>query len=105
MAASSFTHLVNRSKLDGQTIAAIITFNDQPIAVHRFDRELGHWDYWRRRFDEISWPIVGRASKMEGGKRVNDYLDAVSPGRAEVLGKGNILEGIRIALQKEGVTK
>jgi hypothetical protein len=103
--AKAFTHLVNRSELDGQTIAAVLTFNDQPIAVHRFDRELGHRDYWRMRLDEISWPIAGHPSKMEGGKRVNVYLDAASLCRADVLGKGNISEGIRIALQWEGVGK
>jgi hypothetical protein len=104
-AASAFTHLVNRSELDDQTIAAVLTFNNQLIAVHRFDREAGHRDYWRRRLDEISWPIAGRPSKMEGGKRVNVYLDAASLRRAEALGKGNVSEGIRIALQREEVSK
>ncbi len=44
--------------------------------------------------------ITGRPSEMEGGKRVNVYLDADSLEIASVLGKGNVSEGIRKALSK-----
>lgn len=40
----------------------------------------------------------GRPVEMEGGKRVNVYLDAASLARAAELGAGNVSEGIRIAL-------
>jgi hypothetical protein len=42
----------------------------------------------------------GRPFSMEGGKRVNVYLDADSLIRAEKLGSGNVSEGIRLALVK-----
>lgn len=43
---------------------------------------------------------AGRPSEMEGGKRVNVYLDAASLAAAAKLGQGNVSEGIRIALAK-----
>ena len=42
--------------------------------------------------------ITGRPEEMDGGKRVNVYLDAASLERARDIGNGNISEGIRIAL-------
>lgn len=42
---------------------------------------------------------VGRPSEMEGGKRVNVYLDAESLDIADKLGNGNVSEGIRKALK------
>lgn len=40
----------------------------------------------------------GRPAEIEGGKRVNVYLDAASLASAAELGGGNVSEGIRIAL-------
>lgn len=42
---------------------------------------------------------AGRPSEMEGGKRVNVYLDADSLAIAAKLGDGNVSEGIRKALK------
>ena len=42
--------------------------------------------------------ITGRPEEMDGGKRVNVYLDAASLERARDIGNGNISVGIRIAL-------
>ena len=42
--------------------------------------------------------ITGRPEEMDGGKRVNVYLDAASLERACDIGNGNISKGIRIAL-------
>ena len=42
--------------------------------------------------------ITGRPEEMDGGKRVNVYLDAASLERARDIGNGNISEGIRLAL-------
>ncbi len=42
--------------------------------------------------------ITGRPEEMDGGKRVNVYLDAASLERARDIGNGNISDGIRIAL-------
>lgn len=39
---------------------------------------------------------------MEGGKRVNVYLDAKSLSVASKLGNGNVSEGIRKALKQAG---
>jgi hypothetical protein len=45
---------------------------------------------------------AGRPTEMDGGKRVNVYLDADSLRVAEGLGGGNVSRGIRIALQHAG---
>ncbi len=42
---------------------------------------------------------TGRPAEMEGGKRVNVYLDAASLAAAAALGDGNVSEGIRKALK------
>jgi post-segregation antitoxin (ccd killing protein) len=44
--------------------------------------------------------IAPAAKKLEGGKRVNVYLDDDSLDRAARLGKGNVSEGIRVALEQ-----
>lgn len=41
------------------------------------------------------------ALKLDGGKRVNVYLDAETLQRAAELGNGNVSEGIRRALSKQ----
>ena len=43
---------------------------------------------------------AGRPSEMEGGKRVNVYLDAESIAIATRLGNGNVSDGIRKALKQ-----
>lgn len=101
-AESAFADLVNREELDGQKLAAVLSYNNSQLAFHRFDRKPGDADYWRDKMDEIPWPPgqVGRPAEMEGGKRVNVYLDAKSLETAAKLGNGNVSEGIRIALGK-----
>lgn len=42
---------------------------------------------------------AGRPSEMDGGRRVNVYLDAESIEIATQLGNGNVSEGIRRALK------
>lgn len=44
--------------------------------------------------------MAGRPSEMEGGKRVNVYLDAESLAIAAKLGNGNVSDGIRKALKQ-----
>lgn len=101
-AGDAFATLVNRTDLDGQKMAAALTYNNRQVAFHRFDRKPGDADYWRDKLDEIQWPSgqVGRPSEMEGGKRVNVYLDADSLEAASKLGNGNISDGIRKALKQ-----
>jgi len=41
---------------------------------------------------------AGRPAEMDGGKRVNVYLDATSLAIAAELGNGNVSEGLRRAL-------
>jgi hypothetical protein len=43
---------------------------------------------------------AGRPETLDGGKRVNVYLDSASLAKAAELGSGNVSEGIRIALKK-----
>lgn len=52
-------------------------------------------------YDAVCRPAgrAGRPTEMEGGKRVNVYLDAGSLERAAELGNGNVSEGIRTALK------
>jgi hypothetical protein len=76
-----------------------VTYQNQQLAFHRFDRHPGQIDYWRDKLNEIDWPEAGRPSSLDGGKRVNVYLDSASLEHAATLGNGNVSEGIRIALQ------
>jgi hypothetical protein len=43
---------------------------------------------------------VGRPAELDGGKRVQVYLDAESLATASRLGSGNVSEGIRKALKQ-----
>jgi hypothetical protein len=99
-AEAAFAELVNRVCLDGQNWAAVLSYNNTHIALHRFDRQPGDADYWRDKLADIRWPSrrVGRPKLMEGGRRFNIYLDSVSLEAANKLGGGNISEGIRLAL-------
>lgn len=45
--------------------------------------------------------VGGRPVELEGGKRVNVYLDTASLQRAAELGDGNVSEGIRRALREK----
>lgn len=45
----------------------------------------------------------GRKSEIEGGKRVTVYLTEEIIARAKEIGKGNLSEGIRVALIKASV--
>jgi hypothetical protein len=101
-AAEAFTALVVRTDLNGQKLAAALTYNNSQLAFHRFDCNLGDRDYWRDKLDEIEWPSAGRPAEMEGGRRVNVYLDADSLDTASKLGNGNVSDGIRKALKQAG---
>lgn len=103
VAVAAFAALVNRTDLDGQKIAAVLSHDGGQLAFHRFDRHPGQPDYWRGRLDDIDLPgnPVGAPRQLDGGKRVNVYLDAASLARAAELGDGNVSEGIRIALLRD----
>ena len=47
----------------------------------------------------------GRPSEMDGGKRVNVYLDAESIAVAAKIGNGNVSDGIRKALKQSSHTQ
>lgn len=100
-ADEAFSTLVSRADLDGQKMAAALTYSNRQIAFHRFDRKPGDADYWRDKLSEIPWPHTkaGRPSAMESGKRINVYLDIDSLNIAEKLGDGNVSAGIRRALE------
>jgi hypothetical protein len=99
-AAAAFAELVSRTDLDGQKLAAALTYNNRQLAFHRFDRPPGSVDYWRDKLDEIEWPAAGRPATGQNGKRVNIYLTDESRAIAERLGNGNLSEGVRIALAR-----
>lgn len=106
-AEAAFADLVSRSDLDGQKLAAALTYQNRQLAFHRFDRQPGDADYWRGRLDEIEWPQHGGARSGAGAKaadgasgmrRVNVTLDDASDEIAKRLGGGDRSLGIRRAL-------
>lgn len=106
-AALAFADLVSRTELDGQKLAAALTYQNRQLAFHRFDRQPGDADYWRDRLGEIEWPQHGGARPGAGAKagdgatgmrRVNITLDDVSDAIARRLGGGDRSLGIRRAL-------
>jgi hypothetical protein len=52
-ARDAFAALVNQTGYDGFELAAVLTENNRPIAVHRFDRHPGEAAFWRHRLDEL----------------------------------------------------
>jgi len=100
-AIAAFAALVNRTDLDGQRVMAVITKGGCPVAHHKFNaRDDDHEFHWRGRITELPvYAGAGRPVEMEGGKRVNVYLDAPSLARAAALGNGNVSDGIRQALK------
>ena len=100
-AAEAFAALVDRTDLDGQKLAAVLSYDNRQLAFHRFDRKPGDADHWRDKLDRIEWPREGRPAALDGGRRVQVYLDEHSLDRARVLGAGNVSEGIRIALSRQ----
>ena len=104
IAESVFKAFLEREELDKKEVSLHLAYQRTTLAVHRFDAVQGATDNWQERVNEITWPEghgqVGRPTELEGGARRNVYLDAVSIARAKKLGKGNISEGIRIALSR-----
>jgi hypothetical protein len=104
IAESVFRAFLERDELDNKDVSLHLVYQRATLAVHRFDAASGTTNNWKGRVDEIAWPEghgqVGRPTELEGGGRRNVYLDAVSIARARKLGKGNISEGIRIALSR-----
>lgn len=103
-AIAAFTALVNRADLDGKRVMAVITKNGGAIAHHKFNAcNDDPAFYWRGRIDQLKiYPEAGRPPELEGGKRINVYLDAESLAIAAHFGGGNVSEGIRRALKKAG---
>lgn len=101
-AIAAFEALVNRSDLDGQRVMAVITKNGSPVAHHKFNaRQDDQTFFWRGRIDSLPiYEEAGRPAELEGGKRVQVYLDAESLAIAAMLGNGNVSEGIRKALKQ-----
>ena len=111
VAREAFAALVERSDLDGQKLAAALTYANRQLAFHRFDRHPGDADYWRGRLDEVRWPEHGGqrdgagrvgADGVTGVRRVNVTLDAESDAIAKRLGEGDRSLGIRRALAIAG---
>jgi hypothetical protein len=44
-------------------------------------------------------PGAGRPAQLLGSRRVNIYLDAESVQAAQLIGEGNVSEGVRLALK------
>ena len=74
------------------------------LAVRRFDAAAGDLENWQGREEEIPWPErtgqVGRPAELDGGTRMNLYLDTASKANAKKLGKGNLSLGVSIALSR-----
>jgi hypothetical protein len=52
-AQQAFAALVNRTDYDGFEVAAVLTENKRPIAIHRFDQKDGDPQFWRDRSHQI----------------------------------------------------
>ena len=111
VARAAFAALVDRADLDGQKLAAALTYANRQLAFHRFDRHPGDADYWRGHLDEVPWPEHGGqrdgagrvgADGVTGVRRVNVTLDAESDAIAKRLGEGDRSLGIRRALAIAG---
>ncbi len=111
VARAAFAALVERADLDGQKLAAALTYCNRQLAFHRFDRAHGDADYWRGQLDEVPWPEHGGqregagrvgADGVTGVRRVNITLDAESDAIAKRLGDGDRSLGIRRALAIAG---
>jgi hypothetical protein len=104
IAASAFEELVKREDLEKTPVSVYLVYQRTILAMHQFDAPQGAENNWQGAFDQIPWPEstgkVGRPAELDGGGRRNVYLDAASVARAVKLGKGNISEGIRIALSR-----
>lgn len=104
IAESVFRAFLERDELENKEVSLHLVYQRTPLAVHHFDAKPGTANNWQGRVDQIAWPQgggkVGRPTELDGGARQNVYLDAVSIARARKLGKGNISEGIRIALSR-----
>lgn len=111
-AAQAFAALVNRTDLDGQKWAAVLSHNNGQLAFHRFDRHPGAADYWRDKLDQIEWPDerpvvhggaregAGRtAQTTDGGplERKTVSVDATTVRLLTEYGDGEFSEGIRRA--------
>lgn len=111
-AAAAFAALVERTDLDGQRIAAVLSKNATRLAFHRFDQPKGENDNWRGRLDEIEWPDAPAArhggaragsgpkpQTSDGGamKRINVSLDDTTVKILTRFGDDVLSEGIRRA--------
>lgn len=95
-ALDAFAELVNRVELDGQKLAAALTYNNRQLAFHRFDRQPDDADYWRDKLDQIELPQAGRPAELDGGRNRNVYMSASTHLLASAAGNGNVSEGIRV---------
>lgn len=104
IAESVFKAFLERDELEKTEVSVHLLYQRTVLAIHRFDAAPGTLESWQGRVNEIAWPEgqgqVGRPTELEGGARHNVYLDSASVARARKLGKGNISEGIRIALSR-----
>lgn len=64
------------------------------------DGQSAYWGPNGTCFEAYIYSAPGRPAEMEGGKRVQVYLDAKSLEIAARLGGGNVSEGIRQALKQ-----
>jgi hypothetical protein len=104
IAESVFKTFLERDDLNKTEVSVHLLYQRTVLAVHRFDAASDTPQNWQGRVHEITWPEgqgqVGRPTELEGGARHNVYLDTASVARARKLGKGDISEGIRIALSR-----
>jgi hypothetical protein len=104
IAESVFKAFLERDELNQTEVSVHLMYQRNVLAIHRFDASQGTSENWQGRVPNIAWPKgqgkIGRPTELEGGARHNVYLDTTSIARARKLGKGNVSEGIRIALSR-----
>lgn len=100
-ALAAFAALTERADLDGSKMLAVLNQDGKPLAHHRFDRAPGDPDYWRGRLHELGPKApVGAPRQLEGGRRVNLFLDDATIAEALRLNPDNVSEGIRMGMRR-----
>lgn len=97
-AARQFTELDEDS--------GIVDFHAQAVALAEqeavsFERARAAIAYCARRMrsPDYTEPVLGRPPLLAGGQAVTVYLPSDLIARAQVIGSGNVSEGVRLALE------
>lgn len=98
-ARARFAELVNSTEYDGQKVGVALTKNNQQIAFHRFDKDIGNPHNWRGRLDELKLSAPPGRPVIIGAVRKNISISPELWELAQKIGDGNASAGISMALR------